>query len=86
MTHSHTSGLSGEKGNPAIPSVERAVLGKRSWDFGGIEQEPHHQRGGWLSEGFLKAYKLIKEELHISQRSAVGGWLHSTMGSMVLQI
>lgn len=77
--------LVGDKGNPAIPSVERAVLGRRSWGFAGTEQEPHHQRGGWLSEGFLKACKLIKEDLHISQRSVAGGWIHSTMGSMVLQ-
>jgi len=35
--------LLGDKRNPAIPSVERPVLGIHSWGFGSAEGEPCHQ-------------------------------------------
>lgn len=35
--------LVGDKQNPAIPSVERDVLGILSWGFGSAEGEPCHQ-------------------------------------------
>lgn len=34
MSHSPICGLSGDKRNLAIPSVERAVLGIHGWGFG----------------------------------------------------
>lgn len=35
--------LVGDKQNPAIPRVERDVLGRHSWGFGSAEGEPGHQ-------------------------------------------
>ena len=42
--------LVGDKQNPAIPSVERDVLGILSWGFGSAEGEPCHQeKADWGS-------------------------------------